>query len=1462
LSDNRKPSIDDIYRYLVDIRQRGNGDKILVILDGYDEISQSLKGRPELQRLLKNILRDPDYHVIITSRPIRIILEGSLMVPDNDDRWLTLENVGFTKENIRNYIRKFLDTSKQGPLIYFIESNRYLQSLAHIPLNLELICSVWSDNKTTADTKATEWENTITQLYTKMTNKFFEFTANKEKEGSKYDEVKKKVLIELLGEVALEGLINKCSIIPAKEAQAIIEKTEEVSGVEGLFKEILSLGIIKTIYVNQDEKDNQIYFIHHTFQEYFAATYLAQGFENYYIEDEKYKKAMKMLKDQLRDQKYKYNPYYEVMWVYTIGILYANCNEKEDYLPLFKFWDIFENEPRELLGLTHDNLKLKLLNECPPLKDPPAALEALRTAVIKTTKVLPNLFKIIESDVASVAKKLHAIEEVVNLGMKTEGVESKLKAAMNNDEEEGVRLYAAEALLRLGFYVDVSLNYNKGHKRLIYTIFATSKPHLKEYTLAALYRVHVSRNLSTSNSNTALLSLFAIFDECESIREKLQIAECLIRISENYSSKEVKESHRKEIVELMANSLKHENQSIRQFAQKVLSRNRDNPHIKIALEVVSKTSDSKLQESIKEAMSMESIFPPIDFLRLAMAKPPSNKLNGGDVFAASVIGGGTIGGVAFFAGSIQEIRKAAPSSHSKLVETFANTVTTGIMTGLGVVSGSFSFGFIALGGAITYQAYQAYFSSISPAELDSIVLSKAENKDGEKAKLKAICEKVNNDLKAVKAWSKEGVLNLKLAIQLYSFASQAVWLEPMKNITFIYKDPKAFFTVCEEVVKQAKPKQQVIRISGQRLTKRTIQTKAVLGAISKAYKEAKLPTKLLNHYLNGTSLDVSTEKEEIAMARRIRSNRPMGLTMLHKAAKEGTIEEVRKLVEAKEIDINDFNNQDWKTPLILAIENKRWEIVEYLVENGADVNIGGAVNFAYANRETLKQVDMLIIKGLKNPSSLAKVLSFAVDDYISQVTVEGKKAVLDKLVEFVSGEDRSWMETSSYITDLYHLYLGNISSISRESVNFGSIEGALPKQILKMRFHIYLVLYVKLCALEVPDLPKIYDNPISLKETITKLYEEIRVIMQTFSTVNCQVTDDSFGEYLESLHEHLLSYKEKEEFIFTSATTGSSPPAITGHCMYVALSKLDRNNVLVRIDNRWLSGNFDSVIHGKLPYKEGNSIKPCCMGTFNLEHDKETLFSYIKDILRLLPNAQKCSYVYGKDLPKKIAIPYTQLPPEVKEYIETWPYHRIQGATSNNCTLSSYNLGISVRQGMEFFEWLRGKEEQLAPPLSSTNVENIITSQHCNDLLLLAGNSAIPEKINYSHIELMKKFQRELNVEYSEVFMSIAVEQSLVGLAGIHTGQEGASFRQNSSDNTIFHLNFKDLIEKQSFLKYYSENYPGLIIEVLDNNMSGKISIIMNTRKLYEEVAPALGRYGATTITESISEDGKDARWL
>ena len=133
-------------------------NKTLWILDGYDEIVQNVP--PHLQCLFEQLLKTP--HHIITSRPYLNTLSYDVQ----------MEITGFTDENIRSYVKNFfhqmkheLDDAplKSEKLLSFLRSNLSIWGVTHIPINLELICSLWSN----ADCLETE-QLTMTRLYSQM----------------------------------------------------------------------------------------------------------------------------------------------------------------------------------------------------------------------------------------------------------------------------------------------------------------------------------------------------------------------------------------------------------------------------------------------------------------------------------------------------------------------------------------------------------------------------------------------------------------------------------------------------------------------------------------------------------------------------------------------------------------------------------------------------------------------------------------------------------------------------------------------------------------------------------------------------------------------------------------------------------------------------------------------------------------------------------------------------------------------------------------------------------------------------------------------------------------------------------------------------------------------------------------------------------------------------------------------
>ncbi|CAF1032258.1 unnamed protein product [Didymodactylos carnosus] len=128
---------------------------VLWLLDGYDEIVDSIPSH--LEHLLDYLFKTT--HHIVTSRPYRNVLSYDVQ----------MEITGFTDDNIANYLQKFFHLIQNEPeyisnesekLRSFLKMNPSICGIAHIPIHLEMICSVWGDRHW-SDTKIL----TMTELY-------------------------------------------------------------------------------------------------------------------------------------------------------------------------------------------------------------------------------------------------------------------------------------------------------------------------------------------------------------------------------------------------------------------------------------------------------------------------------------------------------------------------------------------------------------------------------------------------------------------------------------------------------------------------------------------------------------------------------------------------------------------------------------------------------------------------------------------------------------------------------------------------------------------------------------------------------------------------------------------------------------------------------------------------------------------------------------------------------------------------------------------------------------------------------------------------------------------------------------------------------------------------------------------------------------------------------------------------
>ena len=119
-------------------RTRGKG--VLIIADGWDELSEEKRSKNSfIYNLLFGRLL-PAAGVLLTSRPSASAPLHNLPTVDR-----LVEVVGFNEENVKQYIESEFEEcpEKASSLVEQLENNPVIQSVCSVPLNCAIICYLW-----------------------------------------------------------------------------------------------------------------------------------------------------------------------------------------------------------------------------------------------------------------------------------------------------------------------------------------------------------------------------------------------------------------------------------------------------------------------------------------------------------------------------------------------------------------------------------------------------------------------------------------------------------------------------------------------------------------------------------------------------------------------------------------------------------------------------------------------------------------------------------------------------------------------------------------------------------------------------------------------------------------------------------------------------------------------------------------------------------------------------------------------------------------------------------------------------------------------------------------------------------------------------------------------------------------------------------------------------------------------
>ena len=243
-------SVDSLYDYIIN-----NQDKVLLILDGYDEYSCAKEHSPILAIWNGEQLRD--CHVIVTTRQLKC---DELRGPSH----VQLEIQGFKSwERKRTYARKFLASEKDRDEFMLYLEEKDLGDMAEIPLLLLMLCILWKEKH----------HEGLPKLRAHIFTQFIQTMLDHKGEiqqpmpFQKVTSTEAREDLSNLGKVAFEALLQdrlyvRCSELP--------------SNISRSFQKLSEVGLFQIVNVTSLNPEKGAYFIHKSIQEFLAAWHIKE----------------------------------------------------------------------------------------------------------------------------------------------------------------------------------------------------------------------------------------------------------------------------------------------------------------------------------------------------------------------------------------------------------------------------------------------------------------------------------------------------------------------------------------------------------------------------------------------------------------------------------------------------------------------------------------------------------------------------------------------------------------------------------------------------------------------------------------------------------------------------------------------------------------------------------------------------------------------------------------------------------------------------------------------------------------------------------------------------------------------------------------------------------------------------------------------------------------------------------
>ena len=246
LDSNGTISVHGLYDYVY-----RHQEKVLLILDGYDEYVYSSKNEsPVFKIWKKSQLRD--CCVVITSREMK-----AETLRNYSDVQFKID--GFNRQRQEEFARRFLKDDKDIEDFFMYLRQHNLSGLAQIPLLLLTLCLLWS--KTKREELPKERADIFAQFMTTMFDHMCEKQSAESVSAKDYS-----YELYALGRLAFEALLQGQLYFPVSQLPAGYS----------LIERLIEVGLFQVLNMASLNREKGVYFIHKSVQEYLAGNFLKE----------------------------------------------------------------------------------------------------------------------------------------------------------------------------------------------------------------------------------------------------------------------------------------------------------------------------------------------------------------------------------------------------------------------------------------------------------------------------------------------------------------------------------------------------------------------------------------------------------------------------------------------------------------------------------------------------------------------------------------------------------------------------------------------------------------------------------------------------------------------------------------------------------------------------------------------------------------------------------------------------------------------------------------------------------------------------------------------------------------------------------------------------------------------------------------------------------------------------------